>query len=337
MFTFMVRNWILHCLLLCMTLGWHAGWVRAEQDYNPLAVNAQTRVQTLDLAVNDSVRKREIPVLIYLPTTSSDVAEPVVLFSHGLGGSRQGSRFLGEHWSRRGYVAVFVQHPGSDSSVWRDRKPTERLDAMNKAANVENFLLRVKDIPAVLDQLETWNKQEGHTLKGRMDLRRIGMSGHSFGALTTQAVSGQSLGKQGAIYTDSRIDAAIIFSPGAPSVGNVKQAFDQVKIPWMLMTGTKDVSILGGQTLESRLAVYPALPIGDKYELLLHNAEHSVFTDRALPGEREPRNPNHHRVILALSTAFWDAYLRQNEAAKSWLKGNGPRFVVEDKDRWQSK
>jgi hypothetical protein len=41
--------------------------------------------------------------------------------------------------------------------------------------------------------------------------------------------------------------------------------------------------------------------------LVLHNAEHSVFTDRPLPGEREPRNPNHHRVILALSTAFWDA------------------------------
>ena len=90
-------------------------------------------------------------------------------------------------------------------------------------------------------------------------------------------------------------------------------AFGSVKIPWMLMTGTKDTSPIGGQTVETRLAVFPALAAGDKYELVLNNAEHSVFTDRALPGDREPRDPNHHRVILALSTAFWDAFVKQND------------------------
>lgn len=46
--------------------------------------------------------------------------------------------------------------------------------------------------------------------------------------------------------------------------------------------------------------------------MALHNPEHSAFTDRPLPGDTDPRNPNHHRAILALSTAFWDAYLRDN-------------------------
>ena len=32
------------------------------------------------------------------------------------------------------------------------------LAAMQKAANLENFRLRVQDVPAVLDQLELWNK-----------------------------------------------------------------------------------------------------------------------------------------------------------------------------------
>jgi hypothetical protein len=68
---------------------------------------------------------------------------------------------------------------------------------------------------------------------------------------------------------------------------------------------------------------------------VLHNAEHSVFTDRPLPGDHEPRNPNHHRVILALSTAFWDAYLRKDAAALAWLNGSGPRSVMESDDRWQ--
>jgi predicted dienelactone hydrolase len=115
-----------------------------------------------------------------------------VLFSHGLGGSREGPAFLGEHWAGRGYLAVFLQHPGSDESVRKDVSPGQRLRAMEQAASARNFLLRARDVPAVLDQLERWNRSPGHPLVGRMDLGRIGMSGHSFGAVTTQAVSGQS-------------------------------------------------------------------------------------------------------------------------------------------------
>ena len=71
--------------------------------------------------------------------------------------------------------------------------------------------------------------------------------------------------------------------------------------PWLLMTGTKDTAAIGGQTIESRLAVFPALPEERGYELVLHDAEHSAFTDRAPtraarmakrslhPSERRPR------------------------------------------------
>jgi len=79
------------------------------------------------------------------------------------------------------------------------------------------------------------------------------------------------------------------------------------------------------------------VPPGGKYELVLYDAEHSAFTDRALPGDKAQRNPNHHRAILALSTAFWDAYLGNNQAAKDWLDGNGPGSILEKKDRWQKK
>ena len=105
----------------------------------------------------------------------------------------------------------------------------------------------------------------------------------------------------------------------------------------MLMTGTKDLSPIGNATLESRLAVFPALPKGDKYELVLHNAEHSAFSERRLPRDTEERNPNHHRAILALSTAFWDAYLKKDVEALEWLKSDEARTVLEEKDRWQRK
>ncbi len=302
-------------------------------NYDPLAVDPAFHPAHVDLTVHDAARNRDIPVRVYLPANTAP--EPVVLFSHGLGGSRAGSVFLGEHWAARGYVAVFLQHPGSDDSVWKDEPVRERMRAMNQAASLDNFLLRVQDVPAVLNQFEIWNAAKTNQLAGRLDLKKVGMSGHSFGAVTTEAVSGETLPVGGQPFTDPRIRAAIAFSPSSPKTGGAEKAFGSVKIPWMLMTGTKDVAPIGDTDVASRLAVYPALHGAPKYEVVLYNAEHSAFTDRPLPGDREPRNPNHHRVILALSTAFWDAYLRGDAGALAWLNGPGPRSVMEPDDRWQ--
>jgi predicted dienelactone hydrolase len=309
--------------------------------YDPLATAKDAAAaEPQDFTVRDPDRNRDIPVRVYLP--SQPGAAPVVLFSHGLGGSRAGSVYLGRHWAARGYVVVFLQHPGSDESVWKDVPAGQRADAMRRAASSENFSLRVKDVPAVLDQLERWNQQAGHPLAGRFRLTKVGMSGHSFGAITTQAVSGQSYADAGARFTDPRIKAALVLSPNWPAAGDPQKAFAGVALPWMLMTGTRDVARIGGATIgaasvEARLAVYLALPPGNKYELVLDGAEHSAFTDRPLPGESAQRDPNHHRVILALSTAFWDAYLKGDPDARAWLDGDGPRSVMDEKDRWQRK
>jgi predicted dienelactone hydrolase len=303
-------------------------------NYDPLAAHSN-ECRTVQVIVKDSRRTRDIPILVYLPQATN--AAPVVIFSHGLGGSRHGGAYLGRHWTARGYTAVFVQHPGSDSSVWKDVSRRERMESLEKAASGRSFKLRVEDIPAVIDQLETWNGQRDSTLSGRLDLNRIGMSGHSFGAVTTQAVSGQTAAWGKVTFTEPRIKAACAFSPSSPRLGKPEHAFGAVQIPWMLMTGTKDLSVIGNADLASRLAVFPALPDGGKYEVVLHNAEHSGFSDRALPGDTEPRNPNHHRAILALSTAFWDAHLNGNPDARRWLDGTGPRSVLGDQDRWLRK
>jgi predicted dienelactone hydrolase len=303
--------------------------------YDPLQTNSDERPDPLELVVKDSARSRSLPIRVYLP--AADAAAPVVLFSHGLGGSRSMGTYLANHWAARGYVAVFLQHPGSDDSVWRGRPLREIMPALQRAAGGENFMLRVRDVPAVLDQLEKWNAADDHPLAGRLDFEHVGMSGHSFGALTTQAVSGESLPGGAQPATDPRIKAALPMSPSAPRRGDAADAFGAVAIPWMVMTGTNDVARIGGQTLAMRMAVFPALPPGSKYELVLDGAEHSAFTDRPLPGERGGRNPNHHRAILALSTAFWDASLRDDAAARQWLDGDGPRTILDPKDRWQKK
>ncbi len=303
------------------------------QAYDPLATKAAGA--TVDLVVKDAARERDLPVKVYLPAGSG--AAPVVLFSHGLGGTREGSAFLGQHWAGRGYAAVFLQHPGSDDAVWRGTAPAQRMAELKKAASLGNFLQRVKDVPMVLDALTEWQRTPGHALAGRLDLERVGMSGHSFGAVTTQAVCGQSAALGGARFTDPRLRAAISMSHSPAQGTTAEKAFGSVKVPWMLMTGTKDDAIVANFTPESRATIFPALPPGGKYELVLDRAEHSAFTERALPADNEPRNPNHHRVILATSTAFWDAYLKGDAEAKAWLDGAGPRSVMESGDQWQRK
>ncbi|MGZ0708743.1 alpha/beta hydrolase family protein [Coraliomargarita sp. W4R53] len=303
--------------------------------YDPLADDANFVAEVVDREIYDTDRKRVIPLRIYLPVTRT--ASPVVLFSHGLGGSRENNAYLGNHWASRGYVAVFMQHLGSDESVWKDASEPKRYKSLQAAASRTNVKLRVEDVSSTLDQLQRWQLSSDSSFSGRMDLEHVGMSGHSFGAVTTQAVSGQQqlIGFRGT--TDDRIDAALAMSPSPPRIGSALRAFSSVEIPWLLMTGTEDVASIGGADVAARLSVFPALPAGDKFELVLFDASHSAFSDRALPSDRTARNAKHHQAILALSTAFWDAYLRGDTAAAAWLTSDAARAVLEPKDQWQWK
>ena len=141
----------------------------------------------------DARRDRVVPYLIRYPEGATGPV-PVVIFSHGLGGSRRGAAYYGEHLASHGYVVVMVQHPGSDVSIWKGVRPdlgnVDRAMLARAVADPRVTLNRFFDIPFALDQLTLMNTADG-PLKGHMDLTRIGMSGHSFGAVTTQAMAGQ--------------------------------------------------------------------------------------------------------------------------------------------------
>mgnify|MGYP000256497934 CR=1 FL=1 len=263
--------------------------------YDPLLLSALQPADPLDLTVTDASRARDIPIRVYLPAVTNPA--PVVLFSHGLGGNRQGCAYLGRHWAARGYVVVFLQHPGSDDGVWRGQPRREINRAMRDAASGANFLLRVKDVPAVLDRLARWQVAANHPLAGRLDLKRVGMSGHSFGAITTQAVSGQSAPGGGQPFTDRRIKAAIAFSPSEPRVGSPAQAFGQVAIPWLLMTGTKDVARLAGAAIGA-VAIWPEAPdnVALDEEFGDRDAVNAAFASADLVVEIDVRN---QRIVNA--------------------------------------
>ena len=203
-------------VVLLLVLGFAGSPSRLRADaYDPLVADTNSLAAPLDLPVHDAARKRDLPVLVYLPAATNPA--PVVIFSHGLGGTRFVSPFLGRHWAARGYVAVYVQHPGSDDSVWKDIPAKDRYRSMKQAASLKNFLLRVKDVSVVVDQLEHWNTNASSPLAGRLDLKKLGMSGHSFGAATTEALCGETLPIKGRDLTDARFTAALVLSPSPVS------------------------------------------------------------------------------------------------------------------------
>ncbi|MFO1492170.1 MAG: dienelactone hydrolase [Kiritimatiellia bacterium] len=308
----------------------------AARAYDPLEAGDAATPKPLDLVVKDEARKREIPVLVVLPAGTN--AAPVVLFSHGLGGTRHGSAYLGRHWAARGYAVVFVQHPGSDDGVWRGQPVGGRMANMEAAASPENFLLRVRDVPAVIDQLGVWNTGKDPLLRGRFDLERIAMTGHSFGAVTTQALAGQNL-TGGITCADKRIKAAIMFSPSGPRRGGADQAFGAVKLPWLLMTGTEDVSLrIGGIDLESRLAAFPAPASGASTRWCSTAPGTRPSPNGPCPARKQAQSqppPGHPRPLHRVPGRAW---LKATPDARAWLDGDGPRGVMEKVgDRWQRK
>ncbi|MEM9281496.1 MAG: acetylhydrolase [Verrucomicrobiota bacterium] len=298
--------------------------------------SSPTKIETLLLDPVDATRDRVVPLKVY--RVPSDEPQPVVVFYNRRGGSRDGNPYLGEHWARHGYTVVFMQHAGSDRDVWLNAPRAERLTALKAAASGPSTLQRFLDVPFVIDQLETWNAEEGHALAGTLNLERIGMSGHSYGAVTTLGVSGRKLGPRQ--FREPRIDAFLPMSPNPGNAMTAEQSFGHLTEPPVLcMTGTEDRSFTEPDMLpEKRQEVYRALPPTDKYQLVLKGAEHHAFSD----GERAQarvRNPNHHPVILKLSTQFWDAYLKSDESAQKWLQSDAPvdEGLLEAGDVWEWK
>src|SRR5215510_6060681 len=103
----------------------------------PLAGQTNT-VEILRTNWHDARRDRDVPAKIYSPNTG-DGPFPVIIFSHGLGGSREGYEYLGRHWASHGYVSVHLQHIGSDNAVWQGVPPSEIMQKMRDSTmNLEN-------------------------------------------------------------------------------------------------------------------------------------------------------------------------------------------------------
>jgi predicted dienelactone hydrolase len=289
----------------------------------------------------DAARDREVPVTIYAPKASKDPL-PVIVFSHGLGGTRDGYAYLGKHWASHGYVSVHLQHKGSDDAVWKGK--ADPLAEMRKAVKDRaNALNRPVDVRFVIDQLTKLNREDP-TFKGRLDLDRVGMAGHSFGGWTTQAVAGQvfpsPLGEVADVtLSDPRVKAAIIMSPSPPpGKTDPDKAFGPVKIPCLHMTGTKDDSVGITDTKPTdRRVPYDHMKLADQYLVIFKDGDHMIFAGARGKIGDGTKDPRFHDLIGLCTTAFWDAYLKGDARAKAWLSEKGFRQALGDDGTFEHK
>ena len=323
------RNWVFATFLLGFALA--AGQpMSALADANPQSEGERYRKpgpHEVSAALYDWVdreRGREVPVKIYYPKTG-DGPFAVIIFSHGLGSSRDGYEYLGRHWASHGYVSVHVQHKGSDSSVWQGN--ARPLQGMRRAAaDPRNAVNRPRDITFVIDQMEAMNRQDT-PLKRRLDLERVGIGGHSFGAYTALAIAGQVFvlpGGREVSLSDPRVKAAIPMSaPVSRKRGQFETAFGQISIPCLHMTGTKDESIIGDTSAEERRIPFDHINGADQYLVIFTGGDHMIFSGRGRVNRGGEKDPLFQDLIRTSSVAFWDAYLKKDARAKAWLAEGG--------------
>ncbi|HEY0008569.1 MAG TPA: hypothetical protein VGB55_07590 [Tepidisphaeraceae bacterium] len=289
-----------------------------------LAAEPRTVLETW----HDTARDRKIPVKIYLPDNlSASTPVPVILFCHGLGGSREAASYLGEDWARHGFAGVFLQHPGSDTSVWRGKDGLPVAGAarrMKAAASSEQYAARLKDVAFVLDELERLQRATTeHPLKKTIDLNRIGYSGHSFGAVIGQAEAGQLIGLAARPISarDERIKAVILLSPAPPRHGG-DDAFSKIAVPVLHVTGTHDETPFGDFKPADRQQPYRQTAAGDQYLVVFDGATHMTFGGDAdrLRKTAGKEDAAVQTMVQNISIAFWNAYLRNDDAAKMWLR-----------------
>jgi predicted dienelactone hydrolase len=270
---------------------------------------------------HDPARDRRLPVLLRLPDASGPA--PLLIVSHGLGGSREGLAYLGQALAEAGIIALHLQHPGTDDSLWRGVADS-RAGFLAAASDASRALDRLLDVGFALDALAT-----APSLSGRVDRRRIGIGGHSYGAWLVQHMLGQRLpgGDRGLALPDPRLSAGIALSPMPPEGLPPRLAFARVTAPVLFITGSQDHSWLGGSTAaETRRIPYDAKP-GPAALAVLAGATHASFAGESGVGERWEEATFHPRSA-GLAVAFLRSLWLGDAAAGAFLRAGAPGLLA---------
>jgi hypothetical protein len=287
-----------------------------------------------DGEVVDATHGRTIPIRARWSQEALDAggALPVVVWIHGGNADvngRNGSREWSETLARAGFVVVHPSIVPRTMSGAIDLWAEFGLDVAQGTACAFNPVVvdRPRDTSAVIDALPSLGAQFP-ALAGRLDLSRVVVAGHSFGAYTTRAVAGARLdlcpGGSGAPpgwpfrdaqFTDPRPIAFLALSPQGPGrLGFFEQSFVTLDRPEFMATGRGDIT--PEETPGDRLRSFQLIAPRGKYLLYIDDvaASHATFN------LNEPLAPQFDPWLQSHVLAFLDAEVRGSATAAAALQ-----------------
>jgi dienelactone hydrolase len=224
-----------------------------------------------------------LDTVIWYPT-GGEGPFPLVVFSHGLGGDPGNIAAVVDDWVRAGFVVAApnfplsrADHPGGPDAG----------DVQNQAG----------DVSFLIDTL-TGTLDGASPVAGLVDGERVGVAGHSNGAITTLGVTAHSCCR------DERIDAALEMA-GTPSpFGGGEYDFGRAP-PYLIVHGTDDPLV----NYANAVSVFNSLQ-GPKALLTIEGGDHGGYLGTAGRG---------HDALVGTTVDFWLAYLADDANALARL------------------
>ncbi|MBU6153162.1 MAG: dienelactone hydrolase family protein [Bdellovibrionales bacterium] len=283
-----------------------------------------------------AVKGRALSLKLHLPASGGPY--PVVVISHGAGGNRDTHYAQAHHLASHGFAVLCLEHSGSNTD--RMKEGIRIFHNLKKMIHDSGEVLgRPKDVSFALDQASEWN-QADPKLKGRFDLSRVGVMGHSFGAYTVLAVSGARPALDwiepkiepgsglGPDLSDLRVKCGIALSPQGPGDPFfLKESYSSIRIPILGISGTKDQQ-QNGDPAVARLESFNLWPPMKDQNLFLWltDAAHLDFTDStggSQHGRSSANRADVQKVVRAAGLLFFNSCLKKDPAAASLLTTAG--------------
>lgn len=236
---------------------------------------------------------------------------PIILFSHGSGGTPLQSTFYTSHLASQGFVVVAPPHPGDTIN--------DCFPCIDMKALADSLLNRPDDMTFVLDSMLKLNDDPSSPFQGALDGTRVGMSGHSFGGLTTLQLAGRD--------TTPFAAALAMAPPAAAVVGNRNPS----NIPIMIMGGGEDTTC----PLAQQEAYYNALNDSEpRFLVVFPRGGHTAYTDPCIPlidtcGPAAIDQDKAHELIDFYATAFFKTYVTGDLSYAAYLD---PKLATGDAD-----